>query len=70
MLQVLQVGMQVLIENTKEKIRKGGKFSQRWLGDPPYIIKRIVEKGLYELATSTGKVFKTKYNVGRLKVCF
>ena len=55
------VGAQVLLENTVQKQRKGGKLESAWLG--PYIVSRCVGKGLYELLRN-GKVVKTKANIG------
>ena len=44
---VIAIGAQLLLENTAQKQRKGGKLEPAWLG--PYIVNRCVEKGLYEL---------------------
>ncbi len=38
----LSVGMKVLLENTAQKQRKGGKLDSRWLG--PYFINRDLGK--------------------------
>ncbi len=62
---VLPVGTRVLLENTKQKQRKGGKLEPLWLG--PYTISKDLGKGLYELSTQAGKVLKTKANIARLK---
>ena len=64
--QVLQVGTEVLLENTKQKQRKGGKMEPLWLG--PYTIKRDLGKGLYELSNTSGTVLKKKANINRLKL--
>ena len=64
--QVLAEGTEVLLENTAQKQRKGGKMVPLWLG--PYIINRNVGKGLYELCDMTGKVIKKKANINRLKI--
>ena len=58
-------GAEVLLENTAQKQRKGGKLEPAWLG--PYIVSRCVGKGLYELSRN-GKIVKTKANIARLKV--
>ena len=39
-------GTEVLVENTAQKQRKGGKLTDKWLG--PYIINRHISKGLYK----------------------
>ena len=54
-------GAEVLLENTAQKQRKGGKLEPAWLG--PYIVSRL----LYELSRN-GKIVKTKANIARLKV--
>lgn len=61
----INVGTEVLLENTAQKQRKGGKLESAWLG--PYIVTRHVGKGLYELSRN-GKIIKTKANIARLKV--
>ena len=55
-------------ENVEEfvQLRKGGKLTERFKG--PYIIRRCLDKGVYELETKDGKVLKTKHNMNRLKV--
>ena len=58
--------MEVLVENSRQKERKGGKLTDRWLG--PYTANRNLGKGVYELKSSSGKVLKNKYNIARLKV--
>lgn len=63
--EVLPVGVTVLLENTKQKQRKGGKLEPLWLG--PYSIHRDLGKGLYELKNTDGKVLKKKANITRLK---
>lgn len=62
---VLPVGASVLLENTHQKQRKGGKLEPIWLG--PYTISRDLGKGLYELSNGAGKVLKTKAIIARLK---
>ena len=59
---VLPVGARVLLENTLQKQRKGGKLEPIWLG--PYTISKDLGKGLYELANEAGKVVK---KIARLK---
>ena len=58
--------MEILVENSQQKERKGGKLTDRWLG--PYTINRNLRKGVYELKRSSGKLLKKKYNIARLKV--
>ena len=58
-------GAEVLLENTAQKQRKGGKLEPAWL--EPYIVSRCVGKGLYKLSRN-GKIVKTKANIARLKV--
>ena len=43
----IAIGAQVLLENTAQKQRKGGKLEPAWL--VPYTVNRCVGKGLYEL---------------------
>ncbi len=62
---ILPVGTLVLLENTLQKQRKGGKLEPVWMG--PYIISRDLGKGLYELTTKAGKVLKKNANISRLK---
>ena len=64
--QVLPEGTEVLLENTYQKQRKGGKMDPLWLG--PYTIPRNLGKGLYELKNKEGKLVKKKANINRLKV--
>ena len=59
------MGTQVLLENTAQKQRKGGKLEPAWLG--PYNINRCVGKGVYELSKD-GKIVKKKANAARLKI--
>ena len=61
----IPVGTEVLLENTAQKQRKGGKLEPVWLG--PYTIHRCVGKGLYELSKDA-KVVKKKAKKARLKV--
>ena len=62
---VFTIGSKVLLENTAQKQRKGGKMAPLWLG--PYIISRDLGKGIYELSNLNNKVIKNKANVSRLK---
>ena len=59
------MGTEVLLENTVQKQRKGGKLEPAWLG--PYTINRSIGKGLYELRRD-GKIVKKKANIARLKM--
>ena len=61
----IAAGTQVLLENTAQKQRKGGKLEPAWLG--PHTVNRSVGKGLYELLKGD-KVVKKKANIGRLKL--
>ena len=61
----LPEGSEVLLENTAQKQRKGGKLDDAWLG--PYKIHRQLGKGIYELANEKGMVLKKKVNINRLK---
>lgn len=62
---VFKIGSKVLLENTAQKQRKGGKMDPLWLG--PYVITRDLGKGIYELSSLKGRVIKNKVNVHRLK---
>lgn len=64
--QVISEGTEVLLENTYQKQRKGGKMDPLWLG--PYLIHRHLGKGLYELSNREGKIVKKKANIARLKL--
>ena len=59
--------MKVLLEDTHQKERKGGKLEDKYKG--PYEIHKSLGKGVYELKNIGGKVLKTKHNIARLKVC-
>ena len=56
----------MLLENTQQLQRKGGKLTERFKG--PYIIRRCLGKDVYELATKDGKVLKTKHDMNGLKI--
>ena len=64
--QVIPEGTEVLLENTYQKQRKGGKMDPLWLG--PYTIHKNLGKCLYELKNKEGKLVKKKANINRLKV--
>lgn len=64
--QVLSEGTEILLENTYQKQRKGGKMVPLWLG--PFRINRCLGKGLYELKNMNGEVMKKKANINRLKL--
>ena len=64
----LPVGTKVLLENTKEKQRKGGKLEPLFTG--PYLIHCDLGKGVYKLSTLEGKVIKQKANINRIKLYF
>ena len=56
---------EVLLENTKQKQRKGGKLENLWLG--PYVVHQHVGKGVYRLRNMAGEVLTKKVNINRLK---
>ena len=60
------IGMEVLVENTADKQRKGGKLNPAWLG--PYVINKEIGKGVYELRNKKGDIVRNKVNVNRLKL--
>ena len=62
----LEVGTKVLLENTAQQQRKGGKMEPLRLG--PYVINRCLGKGIYELKNMKGEVLKKKANIARLTV--
>ena len=62
----LPEGSMVLLENTAQKQRKGGKLCPAWLG--PYTISKHLGKGVYELTNQTGVIIRKKANISRLKV--
>lgn len=57
----LPVGTEVLLVNTAQRQRKGGKMDPVWLG--PYTISKSMGKGVYELKNSDGEVLKKKANI-------
>ena len=62
----LDLGMEVLIENSAQKERKGGKLEDAFLG--PYIIHESLGKGLYKVKNKSGVILKKKVNIARLKM--
>ena len=66
-IQVLQPGTKVLLRNSAQDGRKGGKLQERWLG--PYIIIELIGKGVYKIKNpKTGRDLKKGVNVCRLKI--
>ena len=65
-MQELKPGTKVLVENTYQKQRKGGKLEDKYKG--PYTIHKSFGKGVYELVNADGKILKSKHNITRLKV--
>ena len=57
-------GVQILLRNIRRDDRKGGKFSQKWLG--PFTICEIFNNGTVNLKKS-GSPLKTKQNLCNLK---
>ncbi len=49
----LPIGTEVLLENTADKQRKGGKLNPAWLGS--YTICKAYGKGVYHLLSKSGK---------------
>ena len=62
----LEVNTKVLLEDTAQQQRKGGKMEPLRLG--PYTINRCLSKGIYELKNMKGEVLKKKANIARLSV--
>lgn len=62
----LAPGTEVLIENTAQKDRKGGKLEEAFKG--PYIIHETLGKGIYKVKNNKGAVLQKKVNINRLKV--
>ena len=60
------IGMEVLVENTADKQREGGKLNPAWLG--PYVINKEIGEGVYELRNKKGDIVRNKVNVNRLKL--
>ena len=55
----------VLLKYSKRFDRRGGKFSQKWLG--PYTVMNISDKGVATLKNALGVTLKNKYNIVQLK---
>ena len=55
----------MLLKNNKRFDRKGGKFSQKWLG--PYTVMNMSDKGVATLKSTLGVTLKNKYNIVQLK---
>ena len=51
----------VLLKNNKRFDRKGGKFSQKWLG--PYTVVNTCDKGVATLKNAPGVILKNKYKI-------
>ena len=66
--QSFSIGDKVLVENTAQKQRKGGKLADKWLG--PYKINQEIRKGVYGLETLGGNLMKQSSNTSRLKLYF
>ena len=62
----LLVGTEVMVENTRQKERKGGKLDELFKGT--YYIEESLGKGLYKLRNKHGKILQKKFNITRLKV--
>ena len=60
-MQELQSGTKVLVENTFQKERKGGKLEDKYKG--PYVIPESLSKGVYELVNPDGKILKSKVTI-------
>ena len=58
---ILSVNTMVLMKNSCQKQRKGGKMDDRYTG--PYFINRHVGKGVYELRNAHDKILKKKVNI-------
>ena len=58
----------VLMKNNKRIDRKGGKFSQKWLGS--YTVTKIPEKAVVTLKNTSGLILNKKCNVANLKHYF
>ena len=54
------------MKNKKRFDRKGGKFSQKWLG--PYTVMNISDKGVVTLQNASGVTLKSKYNIVQLQL--
>ena len=63
----LSVAIQVMIEYSAQKGRKGGKLQEKYGGN--YTISENLGKGLYRVKNESGKALQKKINISRLKVC-
>ena len=64
--ELLAVGTKVMVENTAQKERKGGKLDETFKGI--YYIEESLGKGLYKLKNQQGDILKKTFNISRLKV--
>lgn len=62
----LKEGDDVLMKNMRRKDRKGGKFSDQWLG--PYTIHILQCNGTVTLKTKKGSILLRKANISNLKL--
>ena len=62
----LAPGTEILIENTAQKERKGGKLDDAFLG--PYTIHKSLGKGIYKVMNQKGVILKKKVNISRIKM--
>ena len=60
----LSVVTLVMIDNTAQKERKGGKLHELFKGT----IAQSLGKGLYKLKNQQGKLLQKKFNISRLKL--
>ena len=65
-LEELPVGTEVMIENTAQLQRKGGKLDNIFKGI--YFIHESLGKGLYSVKNQQGTILQKKVNISRLKV--
>ena len=61
----LPVGTEVMVENTAQLQRKGGKLDDVFRG--VYVIHESLGKGLYTLRNQQGDILRKKVNIARLK---
>ena len=62
----LSIGIKVMVENSAQKGRKGGKLQEIFRGN--YTIAESLGKGLYKLKNEDGKILQKKFNINRLQV--
>ena len=65
---ILREGTEVLLKNTKEKQRKGGKLERLWLG--PYTIHTHLGKGVYKLKKQGWRPIEEKGQHQQIKVVY